>query len=308
MNTFVNNVIFDNDRTYDITLDDFKVVSNAWIGTFMDDANYNAASTDGKKTAWDLMNAAVPEYLQDSTDSASGKYFQGTAFGEMMEEMEKINANPNLSENESTYTGSNAYTVEVGKEIKKRELNLKDYTSTGWYVKSVGVSSLPDSLKNQLFDINVANALSGGDCVEYSYDATNGWGTNELKEDGSIKTDLINVVGKVKGQYFLRNTTRIKGNPVQNDLLFESDGTYYVVLVEDAIRSKNLDKKNYVNASAEELDKLEEYINEIVQLVANNDTYKTLSKKHWIEEMNLKYHDQVVYDYFKSNFPELFED
>ena len=308
MNTFVNNVIFDNDRTYDITLDDFKVVSNAWIGTFMDDANYNAASTDGKKTAWDLMNAAVPEYLQDSTDSASGKYFQGTAFGEMMEEMEKINDNPNLSENESTYTGSNAYTVEVGKEIKKRELNLKDYTSTGWYVKSVGVSSLPDSLKNQLFDINVANALSGGDCVEYSYDATNGWGTNELKEDGSIKTDLINVVGKVKGQYFLRNTTRIKGNPVQNDLLFESDGTYYVVLVEDAIRSKNLDKKNYVNASAEELDKLEEYINEIVQLVANNDTYKTLSKKHWIEEMNLKYHDQVVYDYFKSNFPELFED
>ena len=308
MNTFVNNVIFDNDRTYDITLDDFKVVSNAWIGTFMDDANYNAASTDGKKTAWDLMNAAVPEYLQDSTDSASGKYFQGTAFGEMMEEMEKINDNPNLSENESTYTGSNAYTVEVGKEIKKRELNLKDYTSTGWYVKSVGVSSLPDSLKNQLFDINVANALSGGDCVEYSYDATNGWATNELKEDGSIKTDLINVVGKVKGQYFLRNTTRIKGNPVQNDLLFESDGTYYVVLVEDAIRSKNLDKKNYVNASAEELDKLEEYINEIVQLVANNDTYKTLSKKHWIEEMNLKYHDQVVYDYFKSNFPELFED
>ena len=308
MNTFVNNVIFDNNRTYDITLDDFKVVSNAWIGTFMDDANYNAASTDGKKTAWDLMNAAVPEYLQDSTDSASGKYFQGTAFGEMMEEMEKINDNPNLSENESTYTGSNAYTVEVGKEIKKRELNLKDYTSTGWYVKSVGVSSLPDSLKNQLFDINVANALSGGDCVEYSYDATNGWGTNELKEDGSIKTDLINVVGKVKGQYFLRNTTRIKGNPVQNDLLFESDGTYYVVLVEDAIRSKNLDKKNYVNASAEELDKLEEYINEIVQLVANNDTYKTLSKKHWIEEMNLKYHDQVVYDYFKSNFPELFED
>ena len=78
--------------------------------------------------------------------------------------------------------------------------------------------------------------------------------------------------------------------------------------MEDAIRSKNLDKKNYVNASAEELDKLEEYINEIVQLVANNDTYKTLSKKHWIEEMNLKYHDQVVYDYFKSNFPELFED
>ena len=145
-----------------------------------------------------------------------------------MEEMEKINDNPNLSENESTYTGSNAYTIEVGKQIKKRELDLKDYTSTGWYVKSVGVASLPDSLKNSLFDINVANALNPNKdengqqkdnfCVEYSYDATNGWTTNELKEDGTIRTDLINVVGKVKGQYFLRNTTRIKGNPVESDL------------------------------------------------------------------------------------------
>ena len=319
MNTFVNDVIFDKDRNYDISLDDFKVVSNAWIGTFMDDANYNAASTDGKKTAWDLMNAAVPEYLKDSTDSTSGKYFQGTAFGDMMEEMEKINDNPVLSENESTYTGSDAYTIEVGKEIKKRELDLKDHTSTGWYVKSVGADSLPDSLKNQLFDINVANALNPSKdengnqkdnfCVEYSFNETSGaWETNELDDEGKIKTNLINVVGKVKGQYFLRNTTRIKGNPVENDLLFENDGTYYVVLVEDAIRSKNLDKKNYVNASVEELDQLETYINEIVQLVANNDTYKNLSKKHWVEDMDLKYHDQVVYDYFKSNFPELFED
>ena len=70
----------------------------------------------------------------------------------------------------------------------------------------------------------------------------------------------------------------------------------------------NLDKKNYQEATADELDKLETYINEIVQLVADNETYKTLSKKHWLEEMNLKYHDQVVYDYFKSNFPDLFED
>ena len=63
-----------------------------------------------------------------------------------------------------------------------------------------------------------------------------------------------------------------------------------------------------IYCSDNELDTLETYINEIVQLVADNDTYKTLSKKHWLEEMNLKYHDQVVYDYFKSNFPDLFED
>jgi len=295
MNTFVNDTIFDSARTTDITLDNFKVVSNAWVGAFMSDkANH--------QEEYNLMKKAVPEYEQTN---AVGEYFQGTAYGDMMEELEKISANPKLSENESTYTNSGAYTWETGRDIKTAELQLKDYTSTGWYVKSVGVSTLPDSLKNQLFDINVANALNGDKCVEYSYDATTQkWGTNE----DAGNTNLINVVGKVKDQYFLRNTSRIAGNPVESDILFESDGTYYIVLVQDAIRSKNLNKANYAEASAAELDKLETYINEIVQLVADNDTYQNLSKKHWIKKMDIKFHDTVVYDYFKSTFPEIFED
>ena len=295
MNTFVNDTIFNNARTDAITLDSFKLVSNAWVGAFMaDKANH--------QEEYNLMKKAIPEY---ETSNSKGEFFQGTAYGDMMEELEKISANPKLSENESTYTNSGAYTWETGRDIKTAELQLKDYTSTGWYVKSVGVSTLPDSLKNQLFDINVANALNGDKCVEYSFDTTkNEWNTNE----DAGNTNLINVVGKIKDQYFLRNTSRITGNPVQSDILFESDGTYYIVLVQDAIRSKNLNKANYAEASAAELDKLETYINEIVQLVADNDTYQNLSKKHWIKKMDIKFHDTVVYDYFKSTFPEIFED
>ena len=309
MNTYLNDYIFDTAATpKTIDLKSFKMVSNAWIGAFMNDANY-ASSEE-----YALMNKAVPEYLVAGTKP----YFKGTAYGDMMEEIEKINDNPKLSENESSYTGSNSYTVEVGKEIKTRELELKDYTYTGWYIKSVGVSNLPDSIKNQLFDINVANALNpefdengqqkNNFCVEYVYE-NNAWTTNvdKLEKAGESTSSYINVVGKVNGHYFLRNTTRIKGNPVENDILFESDGTYYIVLVEDAIRSKNLDKKDISSLKEEQLDKLETYINEIVQIVSNNDTYKNLSKKHWLEEMNLKYHDTVVYDFFKSNFPELFD-
>ena len=308
MNTYVNDYIFGdaaNPKTID--LKSFKMVSNAWIGTFMSDANY--ASSDEYK----LMNAAVPEYLVNEAKP----YFQGTAYGDMMEEIKKINDDPKLSENESSYTGSNSYTIEVGKEIKTRELELKDYTSTGWYIKSVGVSNLPEAIKSKLFDINVANALNptieNGEqknnfCVEYVFE-NGAWTTNIDKKEaaGESTTSIINVVGKVNGNYFLRNTTRIKDDPVQNDILFESDGTYYIVLVEDAIRSKNLDKMNIASLDADGLAQLETYINEIVQLVANNDTYKNLSKKHWLEEMNIKYHDSVVYDYFKTNYPELFD-
>ena len=302
MNTFVKKTIFNDARTTDITLDSFKVVSNAWIGAFMDDANPQTNFAE----EYNLLNEAVNEYLADSFNSASGKYFQGTAFGDMVEEMDKISANPKLSENEGTYTNNKAYTTEVGKQIKKRELQLKDYTSTGWYVKSVGVAGLPDSIKNQLFDINVANALNGSACVEYTF-KDGKWTTNE--ELG--KTNLINVVGKVKDQYFLRNTSRVADSPVQNDILFESDGTYYIVLVQDAISSKNLNKASLADLSGAELqaaaDRLERYVNEIVQIVADNDTYKTLSKKHWIKKMDIKYHDTKVYEYFKSTFPDLFE-
>ena len=311
MNKFLETEVFDVARTTPITLDTFKKVSRAWVGTFMDDAQY--ASTP----EYALMNAAIPGSLKDSADSNSGKYFEGTAFGDMMEEMEKIHDNPALSENESTYTGSNAYPIEVGKEIKKNELDTNDYTFTGWYVKSVGVSGLPDSIKNQLFDINVANALSGKSsetCVEYYVDGAEFKCNLDKAEYKDKPGALINVVGKVslngvKDQYFLRNTNRIKGDPFQSDLLFESDGTYYMVLVEDAIRSTNLNKENYgVGEGKQSYSVLENYVNEIVEIVADNDTYKTLSKKHWVEKMELQYHDQVIYDYFKSQFPDLFDD
>ena len=309
MNTFVKDYVFDATRNYPITLDTFKMVSNAWVGTFMDDNGY-ATTPEGI-----LMDKALKSSLKDSADSKSNKYYQGTAFGDMMEEMAKIDKNPALSENEGTYTGSNAYSVETGKQIKKRELETNDYTSTGWYIKSVGAGSLPDSIKNQLFDINVANALTGLEsekCVEYVSDGTSFKCNLDEEKYKNNPGDLINVVGKislngVKDQYFLRNTNRIKGDPFQNDLLFESDGTYYMVLVEDAIRSKNLDKANY-GAGKLSYTVLENYVNEIVEIVADNDTYKTLSKKHWVTKMDLKYHDQVVYDYFKAQFPELFDD
>ena len=318
MNYFVKNEIFNKDRTEKIDLDSFKTVSNAWIGAFMSDPDMSAyialpeasraTSTlisDEAKAQFALMENALPaEYL--SNEAGAKPYFKGTAYGDMMEKIEKINDNPKLSENESDFTGSNSYTVEIGKEIKTRELELQDHTFTGWYIKSVGVSGLPDDIKNQLFDINVSNAVGfGEDCVEYSFDTTaNAWTTNEK---GAKAGSLINVVGKINDQYFLRNTTRIKDNPVENDILFEKDGTYYVVLVRDAIRSKTLDKKNFTGKTPAQLAELETYIDEIVQIVANNDTYKNLAKKHWLEEMNIKYHDSKVYDYFKSNFPELFD-
>ena len=87
-----------------------------------------------------------------------------------------------------------------------------------------------------------------------------------------------------------------------------SSSTYYIVEIEEASSTSKLSKENdnrYAltrgNATSEE------FINEIVEKVATSDTYKTLSTKHWLEEAAIKYHDTVVYDYFKANYPDLFD-
>ena len=308
METFVDNYIFNKDRADDITLNSFKTVSEAWVGAFMRDAGNQVDTYPAYKLSKEAFGTGAESLKTVTVQGTDYKYFKGTNYGDMMEEFEKISDNPEKSENEGTYTNSGAYTVQVGQEIKTRELQLKDYTSTGWYLKSTGVSDLPDNIKNQLFDINVANALLGDACVEYTYDTTAAeWKTNEVA--GSI--NLVNVVGKINGQYFLRKTSGVADQKVQNDILFKSDNTYYIVLVEDAIKSKVLNKQTYADLTGNELtdamNKLENYINEIVQLVAGNHTYQTLSKKHWVEKMEIKYHDTKVYDYFKSTFPELFD-
>ena len=318
MDEFVKNTIFKHDRKKAITLDDFKVVSDAWVGAFMSKADY--ATNEKTKPMYDLLKAAVPGYEAKTSDNKP--YFQGTAYGDMMEEYDKISNNPRTSENEGTFTNDGAYTKEIGLTIKTRELELQDHTTTGWYVKSVGVDGLPDSIKSQLFDINVANAIGikGEGCVEYKYNnADSKW---EITEKDANGNKLINVLGKVvvddttvPASYFLRNTSRVAGTPIQNDILFEDGNNYYIVLVNEAIRSNDLNKANYAKKEGQkdddflnELLNLENYVNEIVQIVGNTDTNQTLSKKHWLEKMELKYHDTVVYDYFKTNFPELFED
>ena len=52
---------------------------------------------------------------------------------------------------------------------------------------------------------------------------------------------------------------------------------------------------------------MEEIVNEITKIVGAGESYSTLAEKHFLKKMNLEYHDDVVYNYFKENYPELFE-
>ena len=178
-------------------------------------------------------------------------------------------------------------------------------------------------MRSRLFDVGVANALSELDnktddehyeekCVKmdrWQYNAdTATWSYQKpAKVDG--KESESPYVARVNGRYFLKNSVTESGS-IDKDMVYydSSSSTYYIVEIEEAASTSKLSKENANRYAATRGDaKSEEFINEIVEKVATSDTYKSLSTKYWLEKASLKYHDTVVYDYFKANYPELFE-
>ena len=88
-----------------------------------------------------------------------------------------------------------------------------------------------------------------------------------------------------------------------------ASSTYYIIQIEEAASSSKLSKDSDSNYAEiyNSAEKMEEIVADVARVVAENDSYKTLSTKHWLEKADLQYHDEAVYDYFLENYPELFE-
>ena len=275
-----------------VDLNTFKLLSNAWKGVNL--------------TAEEEQLVLDSEGFEAKVIGTETVYL-GTEYGDMMEDFEKINVDPALTDTsiESDFTSSNTYPAEVGKEIKERQINLVDHTQNGWFIKNGGLSDLPSSIRDRLFNVGVANGLVEGDEEKaaaqdrFQYE-NNAW-TYKAPENESRYVALIN------GVYYLKSDS---AESIEKDMVHydSSSKTYYIVKVNEASSVSKLSKVNDNRYSETRgLKVMEDFVNEICENVAKNDTYKTLSTKHWLEEAALKYHDDVIYDYFKTNYPELFE-
>ena len=95
-------------------------------------------------------------------------------------------------------------------------------------------------------------------------------------------------------------------NPI---FVYDDGNAYYIVQVLEAAKDsklRNSSASNYATTRGQEF--MDSVVDEIAKLVGSTGSYSTLSKNHWLEKMDLLYHDQEVYDYFESNYPDLFED
>ena len=288
---FVRNEI---SKGEEINLAAFNNVSAINVG-LRDKIETIAGDAFGSTATQAFMAEFGYEYVPESAADAEDDYYLGTDYGDMMQEYRKITDNILTTDTsaESSFTGSYTYSKEIGKEIKENELANKDYTQNGWYIKNGGLSDLPDEIRTRLFNIGVANALDNDD-VQDRYNA----GAYAVPENES------NYVAKINGKYYLKVGSKETGAAPEDDILFNLNGTSYVIQIEEAISASKLSKESEIYDSTAK----EEIINEVAKVIAADDSYKTLSTKHWLEKCALKYHDTVVYDYFKSNYPELFED
>lgn len=292
MDYFVKNVVSKGQVAKDKVLDTFKSLSNVWKGIDL---------TAEQKIWIENCGGFEPATAIDGTS-----YYKGTKYGAMMESYDKITSKTTDinydSSAESEFTGSNTYTKEVGKKIKEDNIRLEDYTTTGWYIKNGGLSTLPSAITNRLFNISVANAVNDKDAADRWNSETSAYAVPENESQ---------YVAKINGANYLKVSSTQQGADPMDDILFydNDSSTYYIVEVEEAVSSSRFAKNSSENyKTLRGADVMEEFVNEVVKIVAQNDSYKTLSNKYWLEKAGCTYHDTVVYDYFKSNYPELFED
>lgn len=288
----------------EITSTDFTEISNAMKG-LLDSSTHKNALIEDINTNYPEYQGAFEYKTFTGYDGETYNYYNGTDYGDMMKNFEKIKADLNLTDTavESDFTNSYTWDAKIGLEKKENEIKTKDYTVDGWYTESNGLGDLPDSIKTRLFNIGVANILDkeyeAGKDIDRWNAATN---TYDASKDDS------KLVAKINGKYYLKVASKEAGAQPQDDILFHVDGKYYIVQIEEAVSGSKLAKNSDIyEKDATNPDRKQEIINEVARVVASKDTYQTLSTKHWLEQAAIKYHDTKIYDYFKDNYPELFD-
>ena len=284
------------DDPHYVDLEDFKAVSEAVVGVSANAQTYIA--NVNTKYPGAFVNETIPA-SENILGTGELNYYRGTNYGDMMEEFKKITFDINTTDTsvESDYTDGYKYPISVGYQIKTNELMTKNYVTDGYFISTNSVADLPDSVKTRLFNIGVSTVLDNEDTVDRFATATYTVPEKESK-----------LVAKINGKYYLKVASKQAGALDKDDILFKEGGKYYVIQIEEAVSGSKLSKGNDIyEKDPTNPDRKEDIINEVARVVASNDTYKSLSTKHWLEKAAIKYHDTKIYDYFKENYPDLFD-
>ena len=242
-------------------------------------------------TAADGVFNGLKEY---GIDASSFEFYEKTKLGEILKNYEKavVGGLTRFADEEdlsqySTFTNNYQQPIEQGFIEQVSKLALESYADDGWFVKNDkdgSLSSLPDAIKNRLFNIKVSNDF---DKKDWEYEKN------------------VSYFQKVQGHAYL--TPETSGDADYNFILRDSsNNALYIVEILEAPSTSKLNKGSD-KAYAEPF-KCEEIARHIAKILGTKDTYTTNAYTSYLKLYTFTYHDTSVYDYLKETYPNLFED
>jgi hypothetical protein len=297
MDTFIDQYILDENAD---PVADLEILARAWRGVdFSEGAEDRNFIFESDSPEFKLLEDAGLLSFDGNTYSAGIDTYK-TLYGEVLKRYERIIPNnPLLSDKsiENEFTGNGQYTPAIGLEIRRNELFKRDFTTDGWHIKNGGLGSLPAAIRDRVFNIGVANAI---DRIDDEFDNVANPRTSDF-------------LRKINGVSYLIPQTSQQNDP-RNFLLYDGNTTtYYIVQVLEAV---NTTKMNTSSASTTNYDALEGdngakrnlIAGEIAKILGAREANINASNLHWLRLASLNFHDQSIYDFFKSRFPSLYDE
>ena len=261
-------------------------------------------------TEKEILESAGGYEYRPSSIAEVGDYYLGTEYGDLASKYVKmVNTKGEVDTTlENSFTNNGAYPTYVGLDQQRKELQEKDYVTSGWFIKNGGLNSLPSDIRGRLFNIAVANGVKETADEQKAASRTYDYVKGEWKESENENS----YVCRINGHNFLKTASRIKGESIERDILHydSSSKSYYIIEILEAVSSSKLSREeesqhSYIKTRG--VDEMEKIINAVNELVAAGESYSTLATKKYLSELAIEYHDDSVYNYFKTNYPELFE-
>lgn len=264
----------------------------------------------------------VNAYKVDPADESTWiRYYENTAYGDLVKEYEKFHKAEKFDEIDSElltkFTDNGKMSEKEGFNQAVIDIDQTQAITKGWYIqKSAPSLDSNGKIKENLFQVSVANTkreIKNAEDVENLEELAK---TDRIVKEGdtwkvrdAADPKENKFLCSINGAFFLKFEGNYSGTDYTNDIVYDDGSAYYIVQVLEAVKDSklrnSLSENSYARTRSPEF--LEKVISEVTKEVAETGNYSSLAKEYWLKKMSIKYHDQVIYDYFKSNYPDLFD-
>ncbi len=319
--------VSDNELFYDNLFDTYATVSKGLYEEINANADALAIVNALHGQAYDIYESKTydPD-LDGDDDPATGtvyKYYNNTTYGDLIQDYKKFkDAGNDYNKLDMSlynkFTGSGTTTEAEALDQATIDIDQSKTITKGWFINgSQPTLDNNGTINDRLFKISVANAkkevpdnagdnnanLNELEQLDRIQKGTSGWARRDTM-DANENSFLCSI----NGAYFLKFEGQYSETDWWRDIVYDDGSAYYVVQVMEAVKDNKIRASGlYSYSKTRDVKFLNSVIEAISKKVAETGSYASLSKEYWLKKMSLTYHDQKVYDYFKNNYPDLFE-